>query len=161
MTDKKQEPDKDEAPALEPSAEIKIEDNVRLILRNEDTGEVVHDSTHNVVTASGKAAIANQLLAAPTLGKPTHMALGTGAPAANALGAEIVGSRVALTSKTVAGAVVTMQGDFAAGVGTGALTEAGIFDAAAAGNMHMSTAFAAVNKDANMSLTIIWTLTVN
>lgn len=158
MTKKKDDKPKEEQP--QPAEELKVEDNVRLILTNTETGEVVHDSVHNVVTTAGKNAIADQLLAAPTLGKPTHMALGTGVPAANALGAEIGGSRVAFTSKTRANAVVTIQADFVAGVGTGTLTEAGVFDASGAGNMHMSTNFGAVAKDANFALTIIWTLTV-
>jgi hypothetical protein len=54
-----------------------------------------------------------------------------------------------------------MVGDWAAGDGTGALTEAGIFDAAAAGNMYVSNSFSVVNKLASDVLSISWTLTVN
>lgn len=110
----------------------------------------------NTVTTNGKNGIADNLLASPTLGKPTHMAIGTGTPAANALGSEL--DRNALTSKTRSNAVVTMVGDWAAGDGTGALTEAGMFNAASAGNLWLSTSFAVINKGANDTLQIVWTL---
>jgi hypothetical protein len=112
---------------------------------------------YNTVTTGGKNAAMDQLLAAPTLGKPTHMAVGTGSPAANALGTEL--DRNALTSKTRSNAVVTMQGDWAAGDGTGALTEAGVFDASSAGNMHLSVSFSVVNKAAADTFSIVWTWT--
>ncbi len=114
---------------------------------------------HNTVTIAGKNAAADQLLLSPTLGKPTHMAVGTGAPATTLLGAET--ARVALTLKTRSGSVVTMQGDFAAGIATGAITEAGIFDIVTANtvNMHESASFSAINKGASDTLSISWALT--
>lgn len=116
---------------------------------------------HNAVTAAGKAGAADQILAAPTLVKPGWMAIGTGTPATTLLGAEI--DRNALTSKLRAGAVVTMVGDWAAGDGTGAITEAGIFDVVTANtvNMWLSATFAVVNKGALDTLSISWTLTYN
>lgn len=137
---------------------LQIKDNVRIVLRGPD-GKVKHASTHNLVTTAGKNGAADQILAAPTLSKPTHMAIGTGTPAATLLGAEI--DRNALTSKLRSGAVVTMVGDWAAGDGTGAITEAGVFDIATANtvNMWMSASFAVVNKLAADTLQITWTLT--
>src|SRR5947208_13450962 len=82
---------------------------------------------HNTVTTAGKNGAADQVLASPTLGKPTHMAIGTGTPSATALGTEL--DRNANTSKTRSTNVVTIVGDWAAGDGTGAITEAGTFDA--------------------------------
>jgi len=122
-------------------------------------GKVKHESVHNLVTTAGLAGAADQILAAPTLNKPTHMAIGTGTPAATLLGAEI--DRNALTSKTRLGSVVTMVADWAAGDGTGAITEAGVFDIATANtvNMWMSASFAVVNKLAADTLQITWTLT--
>lgn len=137
---------------------IVIKDNVRIVLRWPD-GKIKHESTHNLVTTAGKAGAADQILAAPTLSKPTHMAIGTGSPAATLLGTEI--DRNALTSKLRAGAVVTMIGDWAAGDGTGAITEAGIFDIATANtvNMWCSASFGVVTKGAADTLQITWTLT--
>jgi hypothetical protein len=137
---------------------LQIKDNVRIVLRGSD-GKVKHESVHNLVTAAGLAGAADQILAVPTLNKPTHMAIGTGVPAATLLGAEI--DRNALTSKTRLGSVVTMIADWAAGDGTGAITEAGVFDIATANtvNMWMSANFAVVNKLAADTLQITWTLT--
>ncbi len=128
-------------------------------LRDESGNVKQVEQVHNTVTAVGKNMIADRLLAAPTLGVPTHMGIGTGTATATALGAEL--TRNALTSKTRSTNVVTMQGDYAAGTGTGAITEAGIFDAAAAGNTLLTTGFAAINKAASDTLQIVWTLTIS
>lgn len=154
----KNPPSKKPTPSPPGKDGIGITDNVRLTLRGAN-GKIKHESTHNLVTTAGKQGAADQILAAPTLNKPTHMAIGTGSPAATLLGAEI--DRNALTTKTRVGAVVTMVGDWAAGDGTGAITEAGIFDIATANtvNMWCSASFAAINKAAADSLQITWTLT--
>lgn len=135
--------------------------HVAIKLIRED-GEV-EQFEYNVVTTNGKNGIADQILAAPTLGKPTHMAIGTGTngtPAsATALTSEL--DRNALTSKTRSGAVVTMVGNWAAGDGTGALTEAGVLTAGSGGDLWLYTTFAVVNKGANDALEITWTLTIS
>lgn len=118
---------------------------------------------HNAVTAAGKNGIADQLLASASLGKPTHMELGTGASGTTKLTTFVSGSRQAFTSKTRATNVVTMIGNFGAGVGTGNITEAGIFDSATpdGGNMWMYASFTAIPKGATDTLQITWTLTIN
>ena len=137
---------------------VAIKDNVKIVLTGPD-GKVKHSSFHNTVTTAGKQGAADQILAAPTLSKPTHMAIGTGSPAATLLGTEL--DRNALTSKLRSGAVVTMVADWAAGDGTGAITEAGLFDIATANtaNMWASASFSVVNKAAADTLQITWTLT--
>jgi len=138
---------------------FKISENVHIVLRGPDGKIKAERFVKNTVTTAGKNGAADQILAAPSLVKPGWMAIGTGTPAATLLGAEI--SRVALTSKTRATNVVTMQGDWAAGVGTGAITEAGTFDVVTANtvNMWMSNSFAVINKLAADTLSISWTLT--
>lgn len=74
-----------------------------------------------------------------------------------ALGAEI--ARV-LTTNTVSGNIYTAQGIFGPGVGTGALQEAGLFDAITSGNMLSHTTFATINKGSSDTLTITWTVLV-
>lgn len=102
----------------------------------------------NLIVNNGKYAITDQLLDSPTIAKPSHMGIGTGttAPAAGdtALGAE-VGTRVTV-SKSRSNNVLTISGTFGAGNGTGAITEAGIFNAATAGTMYSRITFAAINK---------------
>jgi hypothetical protein len=115
----------------------------------------------NTVTTAGKAGVADQILASPTLAKMGWMAVGTGSPGATLLGAEI--ARVAFDTKTRSGAVVTVVATFPAGTGTGALTEAGTFDVVTANtvNMWMSASYGTVTKGASDSVVITWTLTVS
>jgi hypothetical protein len=115
----------------------------------------------NLIVTIGKNGIMDQLVAAPTIGKPTHMAIGTGtnAAAAGDTTLQTETARVALTSKTRSTNVVTMVGDYAAGTGTGAVTEAGILDAASVGNLFSRAVFAAVNKAAGDTLKVTWTYT--
>ena len=135
-------------------------DSTRLVghLRIWLNGQLVRD-IHNTITTAAKAGAADQVLASPTLAKPTHMAVGTSTPAANALGIEL--DRNILTSKTRSTNVVTMVGDWLAGDGTGAITEAGTFDDPTVGNMWMSSSFSVINKGASDTLSISWTLTFN
>jgi hypothetical protein len=120
------------------------------------------DLGYNLIVDTGKQGIADQLLAAPTVPKPTHMGIGTGttAPAAanTALVTE-VGTRQSLT-KTRSGNVVTNVATFGAGVGTGAITEAGIFTAVSAGTLYSRITFSAINKGANDTLELTWTYTI-
>lgn len=116
---------------------------------------------HNTVTTAGKAGVADQIIAAPTLTKMGWMAVGTGTPQATLLQTET--ARVAFDTKTRSGAVVTVVATFAAGTATGAITEAATFDVVTANtvNMWMSASFAAVNKAAGDTLVITWSLTVS
>lgn len=138
---------------------LRLNANVLIELRDNQGRLKTKRNVHNTVTTNGKYGVADQILASPSLDKIGWMAIGTGSPAANALGSEL--DRNAFQSKTRNNAVVTVVGYWAAGDGTGAITEAGTFDAAAVGNMWMSSSFAAVNKAAGDTLTITWTLTVS
>lgn len=133
--------------------------HVRIVLSGPDGNVKQRRRLFNTVTTNGKEGIADNILASPTLGKPTHMAVGTGTPGANALGTE--SDRNALTTKTRSGAVVTMVGDWAAGDATAALTEAGVFNQSSGGNMWLSATFSVINKGASDTLQITWTLTIS
>ncbi len=95
----------------------------------------------------------------------SHMSVGTGTTAAAAgdttLETEIAGARVALTSTTVATNQITYVASFNAGVGTGAITEAGVLNAASGGTLLCRTVFPVVNKQAGDSMTITWAVTVS
>lgn len=91
------------------------------------------------------------------------MAIGTGTTAATiadtALQTEV--ARGAFTSSSVSTNVVSLSNTFAAGTGTGAITEAGIFNNSSTGGIMLShVVFSAVNKGALDTLTINWTITV-
>ena len=134
-----------------------LKGHVAFKLEHED-GSVEEWELDNVVTTAGKNGLAEQILAAPALNKPTHMGIGTGTPSATALGAEL--DRNALSGKTRSNAVVTFTATWAAGDGTGTLTEAGVFDAATTGNMWCSASFTAKVKAAADTLSATWTFTV-
>jgi hypothetical protein len=114
----------------------------------------------NLVVTVGKNFIASRMTATPTA--MSHMGVGTSATAADVadttLGAEA--ARVALTSSNTTGNIATYAATFPAGTGTGALTEAGIFNAASAGVLLCRTVFSVVNKGASDSMTVTWTVTV-
>ena len=126
--------------------------------------ELVRDVPNLVVTA-GKGFVATRMIGTGA-GVMSHMEVGTGTtdPVAGntALETPVSGSRTAFTSSAaVSGAVVTYVTAFAAGTGTGALTEAGIFNASSGGTMLCRTEFAVVNKGASDTMTITWTVTVS
>jgi hypothetical protein len=116
----------------------------------------------NLVVTAGKGYIASRMKDT-TATAMSHMAVGTSNTAAaagdSALGTEE--ARVALASTTVSGGVVTYVASFPAGVGTGALVEAGILNASSAGTLLCRTVFSVINKGASDSMTITWTVTVS
>jgi len=96
----------------------------------------------------------------------SHMALGSSTTAAAAGQTDLVtilGAREALDSSTISGSnnekVVYVCG-FDAGDATGAVTEAGVFNALTAGDMLCRTVFAVVNKGADDTMTVTWTITL-
>ena len=122
--------------------------------------EVVQEVPNLVVTA-GKNYVADRIKNNSTV--MSHMAIGTGSTAAaagnTALGSE--SARTALTSSTVSSNEIVYVDTFAAGVGTGAITEAGIFNASSGGTMLCRTVFSVDNKGASDAMTITWTVTVS
>lgn len=145
---------------------IKLRGDLHFVFRNPETGATREYHERNLVVTTGKNHIADQLSDKGEAAM-SHMAIGTGTTAAaagdTALGTEL--DRNALTSKSQgAGAdanKVTYVGDWAAGDGTGAITEAGIFNSASAGTMLARSVFAVKNKGAGDSLTLTWTLTIS
>ena len=115
-----------------------------------------HRIIRNTIPAVGLAWMA-KCIAGEAHNAISHVAVGTGTPGATALGAEA--ARVAVDSVTRSGAGVTVTATFGPGVATGTLTEAGIFDAGAAGTMIASQSFAATPKGAADTLVRNWTIT--
>jgi len=137
-------------------------DNVTLVLRGPD-GEVKHEQTvHNLITNAGRNAIVARLASTPGTAVPTHMAIGTGTTAANAIDTVLQTEldRNALTSNTVSANVLTMVGNWAAGDGTGSITEAGVLSAVTVGTLFARAVFTAIPKGAGDTLQITWTFTL-
>jgi len=125
------------------------------------------EEVKNLVVTVGKNFIASSM-AKTTTNSPaamTHMEVGTGTTAAAAgdttLETAVASSRVTLTSTTVTTNNVAYVATFPAGTGTGALTEAGIFNASSSGTLLCRTVFSVINKGAADTLGITWTVTVN
>ena len=96
-------------------------------------------------------------------GVMSHMALGSDTTAAAAGQTDllsILGAREALDSSTASNNTITYVSSFEAGEGTGAVTEAGVFNAASSGTMLCRTVFAVVNKAADDTMSVTWTITL-
>ena len=143
--------------------QIKLSGNLDIVVRDSN-GEVKEKRQEkNLVVTAGLGFIASRMKDT-TDGAMSHMAVGSGTTAAAAGQTDLVsilGSREALDSTSVSGAVVTYVSSFEAGEGTGAFTEAGIFNASSSGTMLCRTVFSAVNKAADDTMTITWTITLS
>ena len=143
---------------------LKANGELRVVLTGSD-GQIKEDVLlKNLVVDTGLNFIVKRMKDA-TADVMSHMSLGTGTTAAAAadttLQTEINGSRVGLTSTTVTANQITYIASFAAGVGTGAVTEAGIFNNSTGGTMLCRTVFPVVNKQSGDSMTVTWTVTVS
>ena len=118
----------------------------------------------NLVVTVGKNYIASRMVGTAST-VMSHMAIGTGTatPAVGdtTLATEAGSGRVALTAFTASTNTVTATATFAAGQGTGAITEAAILNNVTAGTMLCRTTFPVVNKAAGDSIAITWTITVS
>lgn len=141
---------------------LKATGKLDIILKDSDGNIKQELHVPNLVVTVGKNFIASRMVgtSSPVM---NHMAIGTNATApvsANTtLGTEV--ARVALSSATATANTVSYSATFPAGTGTGAITEAGIFNAASSGTLLCRTTFAVVNKAASDVLTINWNVTIN
>jgi hypothetical protein len=117
----------------------------------------------NLVVTTGKALIANRLVN-PTQ-SISHMAVGSGTNSPSVSNTSLqtqIGNRIELSSSTVVDNSVTFTASFGAGVSTGAITEAGLFNhlTGTTNNMLSRTTFPVVNKASGDSITISWVITI-
>jgi len=136
------------------------------ILVKDAEGNVKTEMTvPNLVVNTGLNFISARMKETGRPNEMSHMEVGTSTTVAAAgdttLAAAVSGSRVALDSTTVSTNTVQYVASFPAGTGTGALTEAGIFNASSSGTMLCRTVFSVINKAADDSMTITWTITIS
>jgi hypothetical protein len=145
---------------------IKAKGTLQLTLIDEN-GNIKQQDEHNLVVNTGLAYIASRIKDA-TASVMTHIGVGTSSAtqlaADTALGAAL-GARSPLDSTTIVTTSATNDSvqyvaTFAAGASTGAITEAGIFNALSSGTMLCRTVFAVINKGALDTLVITWKVTV-
>lgn len=128
-------------------------------------GKLIQEFTiKNIVTTVGKNHIAAKIAA--TTNSPvsmTHMALGTSATSQlitdTVLGSEA--GRVSLASTIVTTNNIVYTASFPGGTATGAITEAGIFNASSSGTLLCRTTFPTVTKGAGDTVAVSWTLSVS
>jgi hypothetical protein len=142
---------------------LKLNGTLNIKLTDENGNVKDERDLKNLVVTAGKNWVAT-FMSAGTGTVMTHMAVGTGTVAAadanTTLGTEL--SRVALnvSGGTRTNNSIAYVGVYGAGVATGALTEAGLFNAASVGTMLSRVVYSVINKGAADSLTITWTITV-
>ena len=135
---------------------------LKIVVRSADGTVKQEHEVKNLVVNAGLAYIASRMKDT-TLAAMSHMAIGSGSTAAaggnTGLGTEL--GRVALTSTTVTDNAVSYVATFGAGVGTGAVTEAGLFNDGTAGTMLCRTVFGVVNKEVGDTMSITWVVTIS
>ena len=140
---------------------LKLRGDVALVLRDKDGNVKDERKIENLIVDTGLNFICDRMKDDETA--MTHMALGSGSTAAAAgdttLGSQL-GSREDLDSSTVTANQIVYVASFEAGDATGAVTEAGIFNASTGGTMLCRTVFSVVNKAADDTLTVNWTITL-
>jgi|TARA_R110001592_G_scaffold61672_4_gene188265 hypothetical protein len=145
--------------SLKPTGQLKI------VLRDKDGNVKSEKIEKNLVVTTGLNYIAARMTDGSIPTDMSHMAVGTGTTSAAAGQTALVteSARVALTGGQGAPSTNTIvyTATFAAGTGTGALTEAGVLNASSSGTMLCRTVFSAVNKGADDSVTITWTITIS
>lgn len=145
---------------------LKLAGQLSIVLKDKNGNVKDSREVKNLVVNSGLAYIISRMAGA-SKDVMSHMALGSGTSAAAAgdtdLGS-LLGAREALDSSTIAGSnnekIIYVSG-FEAGDATGAVTEAGIFNAASGGDMLCRTVFGVVNKAADDTMTVTWTITLS
>lgn len=117
----------------------------------------------NLVVTAGRNFIASRMINTSATAM-SHMAIGSGSTAAalgdTALGTEL--ARVALSGASNSANQNTYSASFGAGVGTGTVREAGIFNANSGGTMlNRALVTPEVVKNAPDTLNVTWTVSVN
>ena len=144
---------------------LKLAGKLSVVLKDSNGKVKENREIPNLVVNSGLAFIISRMKDA-TDSVMSHMAVGTDNTAAAAAQTALLSEldRVALDSTTITGSnneKIEYVATFGPGDGTGALTEAGIFNAAAAGTMLCRTTFLVINKAASDTMEITWTITLS
>ena len=145
---------------------LKLSGQLNIVLKDKAGNIKDERNVKNLVVNKGLEYIASRMKDT-TKSVMSHMALGSGTTSAAASQTDLVtllGSREALDSTTISGTnneKIVYVAAFEAGDATGAVTEAGIFNAATSGDMLCRTVFSVVNKAADDTMSVTWTITLS
>lgn len=151
---------------LRPQRNLGIRGTMHAVLRRPD-GSMLAVRKDNGIVNNGYSFIANSIGNRAASGATAAMgwiAVGTDTTAFAATQAELVtelARQAATFTHTTGTKVFTFTTTFAAGVGTGTLTEAGVFNASSAGTMLDRVTFTGIAKAAGDSLTQTFTFTMS
>ena len=141
---------------------LKLRGDVAIVLKDKNGNVKESRDINNLVVSAGLTFICSRM-AGVSADVMSHMALGSGTTAVAAGDTDlesILGSREALDSSTASSNTIAYVSSFEAGEGTGAVTEAGIFNAATSGTMLCRVVFPVVNKQADDTMSVTWTITL-
>ena len=146
--------------------DLKLSGQLNIVLKDKAGNVKDQREVKNLVVNAGLAYIISRMTGTAK-SVMSHMGLGSGTTAAAASQTDLVsllGSREALDSTTITGSnneKVQYVSSFEAGDATGAVTEAGIFNASSGGDMLCRTTFSVVNKAADDTMSVTWTITLS
>lgn len=141
---------------------LPIRGDIEFVLRGPD-GQIKDKwEIRNTITTAGKTALATWLATGTQSTKfMPYIGIGEGTTGAavgdTALESELVRQAGTITSATN---VYTNTTTFAAGTGTGAVTEAGLLSASESGTLFARQVFTAKNKGALDTLDVTWNITL-
>lgn len=144
---------------------LKLSGALSIVLTDKNGNVKDSREVKNLVVNAGLAYIISRMVGTDK-GTMSHMALGAGTAAAAAGQTDLLsmlGIREVLDSTTIVGTnseKVQYVCTFEPGDATGAITEAGIFNDSAAGDMLCRTVFPVVNKAADDQMAVTWTITL-
>lgn len=141
---------------------LKASGSLRVVITGADGKVKEEREFKNLVVNTGLAYVASRMVGTAA-NVMSNMALGSGTTAASATDTALQTElgRVALASGTAAANIVTYTATFPPGTATGAVTEAGILNAASAGTLLCRTVFAVVNKGSDDAMSVTWTITIS
>lgn len=144
---------------------LKLSGRLSIVVTDKDGGVKDTREIDNLVVNAGLAYIISRMVGTAK-NVMSHMGLGAGTTAAAATDTDLeslLGSREALDSSTITGTdnnKVVYVATFEPGDSTGAVTEAGIFNASTGGDMLCHTVFPVINKQADDTVAVTWTITL-
>tara|TARA_R110000744_G_scaffold380114_1_gene499828 strand:- start:100 stop:558 length:459 start_codon:yes stop_codon:yes gene_type:complete len=141
---------------------IKLAGQLNIVVRDKNGNIKEERIEKNLIVTVGLTFICSRMTAA-SAGVMSHMALGSGTTAVAAGQTDLVsilGSREVLDSTTPSTNTVIYVSSFEAGDATGAVTEAGVFNASSSGTMLCRTVFPVVNKQSDDTMSVTWTITL-
>jgi len=142
---------------------LKLKGRVALELKDAQGNIKQTQEIDNLVVDAGLDYIASRM-EGTSEAVMSHMGLGSGSTAADAADTDLetqLGSREALDSTTVTDNQVVYIATFESGDATGSVREAAVFNASTAGTMLCRTVFDVVNKAADDTLSVTWTITIS